>query len=69
MYKRNIKKNYPFKQRIIIQSSLFILQIKQYKDDCYYLINNNNHVNKVDKYLEMFSFKLINLTIALVKFN
>ena len=33
----------------------FIIQIKQY---------NNNHLNKIDKHLDMFSFRLIDLTIT-----
>ena len=47
-------KIYTFKQRIIILSSLLF-----YKSNN---INNNNHLNKVDKHLNMFSFRLINLT-------
>ena len=49
-------KNYAFKQRIIIKSSFLF-----YKSNN---VNNNNHLNKVDKHLDMFPFRLINLTIT-----
>ena len=49
-------KNYAFKQRIIILSSLLF-----YKSNN---INNNNHLNKVDKHSDMFSYRLIKLTIT-----